>query len=201
MKKILLTLIMMFALLLTAATCVYGFSDIENIHTQRAAGTLSHIGVINGRPDGLFYPQDYIKREEALKIVVESFLNYNIDYESYGKSAEGTWYHKYLAIAEYFSIISGMYNEENFSPNVYMTRQEFITLVYRAAIRSDVQFPNIYPATDFLDMNEFSFFAVEPVRELLQAGLINGVGDNKFAPANLITRAEVSKVIYKTLSL
>lgn len=132
MKKILLTLIMMFALLLTAATCVYGFSDIENIHTQRAAGTLSHIGVINGRPDGLFHPQDTLTRAELSKMTVymmnmgneaESFSNIHrfTDVEEYH------WASKYINLLSGYNIING-YEDSTFRPENNVTAYELIKI-------------------------------------------------------------------------
>ena len=106
MKKILLTLIMMFALLLTAATCVYGFSDIENIHTQRAAGTLSHIGVINGRPDGLFHPQDTLTRAELSKMTVY-MMNMGNEAESFSNIHRFTDVEEYHWASKYINLLSG----------------------------------------------------------------------------------------------
>ena len=67
-------------------------------------------------------------------------------------------------------------------------------------MRADVLFDKITAPTDFYDINEFSYYAVEPVTKLQQSGIIKGVGENKFAPMKNVTRAEAANIVYKILT-
>ena len=132
MKKIITTLIIMFALLLTAASCAYGFSDIENSNTQRAAGILSHIGVINGRPDGLFYPQNTLTRAELSKMTA-FMMNMGDEAASFSQAHRFTdveeyhWASKYINLLAAYNIISG-YEDGTFRPEKEVTANELIKI-------------------------------------------------------------------------
>ena len=51
----------------------------------------------------------------------------------------------------------------------------------------------------FDDESEFSDYAKAPVSALKNAGIVNGVGDNKFNPKGNATRAEAAVIIYNML--
>lgn len=178
------------------------FSDVAYSSWYSEAITeLYNLKILVGRPDGLFYPDDYIKREEAIKLLVEAFLGNKIDYsQEFGQRAKGKWYHNHFATAEYYAVISGIFDEEEFKDNKYITRQDFASIAFRAAMRADVIFDRITASTDFYDINEFNYYAVEPVTKLQQAGIIKGVGENKFAPMNYVTRAEAANIVYEILT-
>ncbi len=178
------------------------FSDVPYKEWYGKSVTeLYNMGIVSGKNDGLFHPESYIKREEALKLVVESFININaIPDSEYKLVNEGSWYYVYLVASEYYSLTGGVY-EGDFTSDIYMTRQDFATVAYRAALRADKKFPILASATDFYDINDFSFYAVESVSKLQRAGIIKGVGDNKFAPVNYVTRAEAAKIIYDILTI
>lgn len=178
------------------------FADVSySSWYSEAVIELYNLKILVGRPDGLFYPDDYIKREEAIKLLVEAFLGNKIDYSAeFGDRAKGKWYHNHFATAEYYAVISGIFDEKEFRDNEYITRQDFASIAFRAAMRADVLFDRITASTDFYDMNEFNYYAVEPVTKLQQAGIIKGVGENKFAPMNYVTRAEASNIVYKILT-
>lgn len=180
------------------------FSDLSvDSFCFDAVAELNEKGVISGKNDGLFHPDDFIKREEALKMLIKTMLsNENISYSEYiHPGEENLWYAQYLRISRYFSIISGIYDNEYFKPNEYITRQDFVSVAYRTAVRADKFFPLIIPAADFLDISEFRFYAVEPIEKMFRAGIVRGVGENKFAPDGNITRAEAAKIIYDILNV
>ena len=53
----------------------------------------------------------------------------------------------------------------------------------------------------FADDELISAYAKEAVSMLTEAGVINGVGDNKFDPKANATRAQAAKVIFGALKL
>ena len=53
----------------------------------------------------------------------------------------------------------------------------------------------------FDDDEQISDYAKEAVYALAGAGIINGVGDNRFAPHGNATRAESAKVIFGAMKL
>ncbi len=187
---------------ITEPEIISPFSDVQYKEWYgKSIIELYNMGIVSGKNDGMFHPESYIKREEALKLVVEAFINMNaIPDSEYTPKNEGTWYYAYLVASDYYSLTGGIYDGD-FMPDIYMTRQDFAAVAYRAALRADKKFPDLTSATDFYDINEFSFYAVDPVSKLQKAGIIKGVGDNKYAPANYVTRAEAAKIIYDILTI
>jgi len=179
------------------------FSDITPEMTgSEAICWLYDRGFVNGKEDGLFHPADYITREEVLKILVSVFLETSEMYErDYGKRAEGKWYHPWFASAEYYAVIAGVFDEEYFADGRPITRQDIVTVLYRCALRAKINLPKIKSATDFYDMNEFRYYAVEPVRELQKAGILKGTGNNLFSPHGFITRGEAAQLIYDVITV
>ncbi|MBQ2743778.1 MAG: S-layer homology domain-containing protein [Oscillospiraceae bacterium] len=83
-------------------------------------------------------------------------------------------------------------SENTFSPGSNITRADFAILLVRAfKLESD-------NAENFTDVLESDYFA----RELAIArnnGIVNGVGDNKYAPRNTITRQDMMVIEYRAL--
>jgi len=48
----------------------------------------------------------------------------------------------------------------------------------------------------FSDYNQINDYAKKPIEDLWKAGIINGVGNNEFAPENTSSRAQAVKIIY-----
>ena len=51
----------------------------------------------------------------------------------------------------------------------------------------------------FADASEIAQYAKAPVSALNKAGIVKGVGNNKFNPNGSATRAEAAVIIYKVL--
>ena len=58
----------------------------------------------------------------------------------------------------------------------------------------------VHADTSFTDMEEFPW-AIDSVDYLVEKGVIDGVGDNQFAPYRALTRGEAAKIIALTLQL
>ena len=89
-------------------------------------------------------------------------------------------------------IIKGT-SENTFSPAANITRADFAILLVRAFELSSDNTEN------FTDVSESDYFA----RELAIArntGIVNGIGDNKFAPKNTITREDMMVIVYRALT-
>ena len=152
---------------------------------------LAKLGHINGKTENKFCPNDNIKREEVVKILVSALgLDTSDVKASFTDVNAGAWYAPYLAAAKENGIINGN-PDGSFGVNDNITREELATMIYRAskllASATDVQ---------FADEAQIADYAKEAVSTLVAAGVINGKGDNNFAPKANATRAEASKIIY-----
>jgi hypothetical protein len=82
-----------------------------------------------------------------------------------------------------------------FEPNSSITRAEFSAFVTRL-LDLDI---DIEVTTEFTDIKETDWFALE-VSAAYNAGIVNGVGDNKFEPNRKITRQEMATMLGRVLN-
>ncbi|MBQ2743676.1 MAG: S-layer homology domain-containing protein, partial [Oscillospiraceae bacterium] len=80
-----------------------------------------------------------------------------------------------------------------FSPGNNITRADFALLLVRAfGLKSD-------NTENFTDVSANDYFAPE-LAIARNTGLVNGIGDNKYAPRNTITRQDMMVIIYRALN-
>lgn len=174
------------------------FSDMEN-HTwaHSAVEYLSSKGIINGKGNNSFAPADAVTREEFIKIVVAAFSvsNQNADC-SFDDVDKNAWYYESVSAAYSVGLINGQ-TDTVFGVGKPITREDMAVMIYRAAQKSGISFTDTQMTFD--DAASVSDYAKEAVSAMSGYGVINGVGENKFAPKNNATRAEAAKMIYEMM--
>ena len=157
----------------------------------------THIGYINGYPDGSVQPEGYITREEITAIL---YRITNHDYEkpfiATGKLFDDVELSRWSAHnIEYMAdkkVVNG-YPDGNFYPSKKLSRAEFTALIMRfAGIKTEKS------KTAFSDVSD-EHWAFEYISTLSEAGYIKGYEDGTFKPEQNITRAEATTVINKIL--
>ena len=106
---------------------------------------------------------------------------------------DGAWYAKYIASAKKSGILAG-YEDGSFGDGQEITREDMAVFVYRLSGLESVE-----PQKLFADDAMISGYAKEAVYSLNAAGIINGMGDNNFAPHTRATRAQAAKIIYSVM--
>ena len=80
-----------------------------------------------------------------------------------------------------------------FSPASNITRADFAILLVRAfKLKSE-------NAENFADVNASDYFASE-IAIARNTGIVNGIGDNKYAPRNTITRQDMMVIVHRALN-
>ena len=88
-------------------------------------------------------------------------------------------------------IIKGT-SETTFAPAKNITRADFALLLVRAFEKESDNTEN------FADVSESDYFAKE-LAIARNTGLVGGIGDNKYAPKNAITRQDMMLIVYRAL--
>lgn len=157
----------------------------------------THIGYINGYPDGSVQPEGDITREEITSIL------YRITNHQYEKPfvatgdafpdvKVGRWSAHDIEYMADKGIVYG-YPDGEFKPSRNLSRAEFAALIFRFAGIEEANIKN--PFTDLDDTH----WAYDEILALTHSGLIEGYPDKTYKPENNITRAEVMTVINKLL--
>ncbi len=83
-------------------------------------------------------------------------------------------------------------SENTFSPANNITRADFALLLVRAFA------PESDNTENFADVSSSDYFASE-LAIARNTGIVNGIGENKFAPRNTITRQDMMVIVYRAL--
>ena len=175
------------------------FSDLgDAAWAESSVKYLASKGVVSGKGDGKFYPNDTVTREEFVKIIVEAFKIYSntatVEFEDVDS---GRWSYGYIASAYRAGIIAGN-SDTTFNPAGEMTRQDMAVIMYRVANLVGLSL-NSADVT-FADGADIADYAKEAVGVLCSAGIINGTGDNCFSPLETVTRAQAAKIAYELMN-
>lgn len=174
------------------------FIDLDTVPwAYEAISTLSDMGIINGREETKFAPDDTITREEFAKICV-SVLSLDVTDEQcvFTDAKSGEWYSGYLNAAYRHGIIKGK-GDGSFGVGEEISRQDAAVILYNLLIHRG--FSAEGDGIDFADSDLISDYAKEAVSALSGCGVINGVGENRFDPLGNSTRAEAAKMVFGIL--
>ena len=173
------------------------FKDVQKgFWAEEAIMALAKKGVINGKTETTYAPNDSITRAETIAMLVR-FFNFKATSKTVKfndiKGAE--WYADEVKIAASNGIVSG-YNDGTFKGNNLISRQELSQMIYNAIKVSGKKLQATKPQSNFTDKKDIATYANEAVYALNKSEIINGYPDGTIKPKNNATRAEVAKMIY-----
>ncbi len=163
---------------------------------------LVYLGVINGVTKSSFDPGANLTRAQLVKMLcaiegddIDEYRGYTVFYDV----PVNQWYAPYVNWAKENNVTQGISSTE-FGPDEPITRQDFVTMLYRYAQQSGVTLPDFAPTTQFIDAATISDYAIESVAAMCQAGIIQGYAEANqgysFRPRNFTSRAEGAKMLY-----
>jgi len=175
------------------------FNDLGGVEwAKEAINALAKDGIVNGVAAGRFAPNDVLTREQFVKILVGALDIKAAGNAPFADVIASEWYANFVAIAYNSGIVNGV-DANNFGVGQSLTREQLCTMVYRAIKATGTELKMVNSSAAFADSAEISDWAKEAVDYLYRAGVVNGVGANKFDPQGTTTRAMGAKVIYGVL--
>ncbi len=171
---------------------VIKLSDINGHWAEDNIKKLVSMGAVNGYTDGTFKPNGTITRAEFATLLIKAF-GLELQSGKVFKDTDKHWAKDYIATAQYYKIVNG-YDNENFGPDDYITREQMTVMIVKIAMLSNVSSENT-----FADSKDISNWAKDAVSTALAKGIISGYGDNTFRPKGLATRAEAVTIIINAL--
>lgn len=174
------------------------FNDLTNVSWAKdAILTLHAKGIISGYGNKVFAPNNSIKREEFIRLVVSAYYpDEKADNVAFDDVDAGAWYHDSVAVAVSKGIVSGI-SEMCFGTGMNITRQDMAVILYRVA---GGRFTVKDTENKFADDGAISDYAKDAVYALRDAGIISGVSATDFAPQKNATRAETAVMLYRFMN-
>ncbi len=176
------------------------FSDVASV--PWAVGAIEYLydlNVINGKTEDMFYPGDFVKREEFVKMIVIAanipLTEQAVNYTDVLKSA---WFYPYVAAASNSGLINGIGN------NVYgvgqnITRQDIAVVCSRLLTKADEPLKD--EIVNFADYGMISDYAKKAVDKVAYLGLMIGNENLEFSPREYATRAETAVILQRLIAL
>lgn len=146
------------------------------------------------------YIRSVLDREQGtIEARLEHFSTYSLmAYDkSYADVPRHHWLYPALRQLSAAHVVTGV-SEEHFAPDRQVTRAEFVTLWMRTLGTAEPAGEQENDDAAFVDVPATAYYA-EAVAAARQAGIVNGRGDGRFAPDELITREEMAAMLVRGL--
>jgi 3D (Asp-Asp-Asp) domain-containing protein len=182
------------------------YDDVpENNWAYWPVAKLREAGILSADPSGRFRPNDPVRRDEFLKMLlaarrVDTSGTCHIYFADVPCSA---WFAPAAETAYGMGITEGR-DDSTFDPDARVTRQELFTTVVRALgqrfAAEDLSDGEVDGALQrFTDARQIASWARPFAALALRSGLTAGYEDGSFRPGQLATRAEAAVVIGRLL--
>lgn len=172
-------------------------TDISGHWAEQTILNLVSQGVVSGYEDSTFRPQNGVTKGEFIKLLLTAtktniIKNNFSDYEDVNKS----WAKDYVITAISLGICDNISDSStNFGVDDKITRAEAAALMGRLLASGTKGTPS------FTDSADIPAWASDAVYATVQLGIITGMEDGSFAPANNLTRAESATIIERIMNL
>ncbi|MCK9479944.1 MAG: S-layer homology domain-containing protein [Firmicutes bacterium] len=176
------------------------FADLDGFEwAVESIDALVKAGIVNGVTETAYEPGRSITRAEFCKLISTAFGFDEVDeLTAFTDVSNDDWFYAPVMAAAKAGIVTG-YPEGNFLPAAEISREETAVMLIRALKATGIEIPQ--GEMTFADFSEMGDWAVDSIASLVQMGIVNGKGDNKFAPKDNLTRAEAAKVIHFSITL
>lgn len=172
------------------------FNDMQGVlWALEAVDALAERGTIMGVGDGKFAPNDMVKREEFVTMIIRAFkLELSDGINDFSDVANNEWYVSYVVTAKKMGITFGK-PDGTFGVGEPISREDGAVMAYRVAELLETKLA-VGETKEFVDKEQISGYAAEAIDALSQAQVINGMPDGTFVPQGKVTRAQAAIIIY-----
>lgn len=177
------------------------FTDLGNhAWAKDSIYTLKNKGIISGVSNTEFAPASNIKRGDFILILTRMLGINNTFTENFADVPTGSYYYNAIGSAKAAGVANG--NEGSFMPENSITRQDLITLAYRAFLNKGyiTETNDLTVLDTFTDKGSISDYASSAMASMVKAGIIKG-SDGQVNPKGFATRAEVAVMCARMLEL
>lgn len=188
--SIIICLVMLIGIIPTVSADYTGFTDVKNeAWYYNDVMNAVRLGIINGKSDTEFAPDDNLTYAEAIKLAACMHQLYK-DGSVYLVSTTNPWYDTYVQYCEKNGVISKQYNYSAFA-----TRAGYMEIFANALPDEALPEINEVPDGSIPDVPKDAGYA-PAIYKLYRAGILQGVDEaHNCTPLYTIRRCEVAAII------
>jgi hypothetical protein len=172
------------------------FTDAAGKWYEVAVNEMGSRKIVNGKSETRFDGDVSITRAEFAAILVRALGLPADGVCSFTDVKAGDWYGGAVGTAAAYGLVNG-FTDGSFRPNTYITRQEAMAMVQRAA-KVAAYTGTVGSLASFTDSNKVSVWAQSAAEFNVGSGLIVG-SNGKLRPGDDISRAETATIILRLL--
>lgn len=182
------------------------FDDIQSgwSWAKKEIEALASKVIIKGADENNFNPAGKITRAQFATLLGRAL---QLEEEAYDSNVftdlkDNQYYTGYVLAMKKLGLITG-YNDGTFRAQDEISREQMATMImrtYEYVTGTKVTDVDGFNNTYFTDSNKISSWASNYVKAAKALGIINGVGNNLFAPKDIANRAQAAKMIYQMLT-
>jgi hypothetical protein len=177
----------------------YGAARFADISGHWAEGFITRAyneNIVNGYPDGRFYPDRSVTRAEFAAMINNAF-RINIDYSptNFNDVAYDKWFYKDVSTAVTTAYASG-FSDNTFRPNTPITRQE-------AAVMLSNILPNYKEKGNLKSYRDYKLiasWASAALEKMIGRQYFGAYDDGLLHPKDPLTRAQAAKILCDILN-
>lgn len=169
------------------------FPDISGHWGEQAILRWAAADVLHGDQLGRANPDAAMSRAEFAQVLVNLLGLTKRAENTFADVEEDAWYTDAILKAAAAGILNG--DGQNANPEQSISRQETAVMLCRACGLTGSK-----TATGFADADEIADWALDAVSALVERGVVEGVGENRFAPSEPVTRASVAAMLDRMIT-
>lgn len=170
------------------------FTDILNHWAKNEILEMAEKGVINGKAEKTFAPDDNIKRAEFAAIIARAF-ELEEGENVFSDIDNDAWYNGAVSAVTNAGFMKGA--DGRFRPDDNITRQEIAVVLANISRTKGLNTTADIPV--FEDAGKVADWAKADVEYVTSLGLLNGISTGYFAPLSDATRAQVVVILTRLL--
>lgn len=175
----------------------YPYTDVEGSWALEAITDLTNRGILGGRGNGLFGPDDMVTRGEFAAVMARVYrLTEPENPVVFTDVPENYWGKKAVDAVVGAGFMSGL-SEDSFGPDNPLSREQAITAIVATTSASDLVTEGMNKDTGYIDDRKISPWARGFIYAAKVMGISNGYPDGSFHPKDTLTRAETAALIYR----
>lgn len=173
------------------------FTDVEkDTYYHDAVGYLNHLGFMIGISNNRFDTDSNLTRGQLATILYRVAQEEFEGTHKFTDVENGSYYEEAIAWAYNKGIIKGI-TQTLCAPNQPVTREQFVTILYRYAQYKGYATDEHNNLTTFKDAFRISNYAEDAMKWAVEKGIINGIASDTLAPQNSATRAQAATMVYR----
>lgn len=153
--------------------------------------------LMQGMTETTFEPATAASRSMVVTLLYRlSGAEGSADTSTFQDVRTGTWYCQAVEWAYANGITAGV-TETEFAPDEMVTREQFVTFLYRYAKMRGCDLENEQSLDAFADGSSVSNFAVEAMEWAVSEGLVKGYSDHTIQPKQNLNRSELAALMHR----